>query len=655
MSSKAIEPAGDSVNAHAFQEDHSGLLNLPWRAPSARLQGRPGEGGPESHPELDWLLAQPDLPFVLQLMPAQRIVSLLDEVGLEDAAEIVEWVRGEQLIRVFDLELWSTGVNAEGVLQISTQRFVEWIKVWNEIAPEFAAERFLELEEESIVVLCRRLFDIVPLGLENGQQDDGRFFRTDDGKFYLRVRDVDPDVEDVLMGFVRSLFGVDMAMAGRVFAYAAMLVEAESHEEAERWRRGRLSDAGFVTGAEAAALTTPSRSGLQRWTSQALDQAAKAEAHVFVSCRADDSGQGSEWLDRILAVFRTLPEQERAEQVKGLVSRQSLLSHFGAAEPSAQVVLADEDVVLEAADHALQLALQKLSAFNRSKTLASGRQNSGSFAVDAVMIGLCQRDADVFDHYQGRMARMGNAVASLMGRPTVYDAQWRSLEMVRHIINLGLEACCLLAGGAGLCAALRSWLLGQSAQAACGEDTHSLVFQKYGPEALFQIGLDLQAVVTRLASKELDDRMADPSSTAPTLVELARAGRFADVRAAVLSREARLSGDESLLAYAFLGRFAMMPEGLQVVGRERHRDLRAWYREEATEGLRPGVAVDAARRSVRPIGTLEDWLTACLAAVIFLRPTTTMEAARMLWTQLDGNPSDLRMNVFCESEGEQNA
>lgn len=657
VSGNSIEPADVSVNARLFQNDRSGLLSLPWRAPAAHLRGGPQVNGAGSQTELNWLLAQPDLPYVLQLMPAQQVVAILDELGLEDAAEIVEWVRGEQLIRVFDLELWSPAQNAEGALEISTQRFVQWIKVWNEISPEFAAERLLELEEESIVILCRRLFDIVPVGLENGQQDDDRFFRSDDGKFYLRVRDTDPETEEVLMGFMRSLFGVDMAMAGRVFAYAAMLVEAESHEDAERWRQGRLADAGFVTGAEALALTTPSRSGLSRWTSQALDQAAQAEAAVVVARGADDLAQSSEWLDRILAVFRTLPEQERAEHIRGLVSGQTLLAHFGDREPSAQVVLADEAVVVEAADRALRLALQKLSVLNRSKVLASGRQSSESLAIDAVMLALCEQDADAFHHYQGRLARMGNAIASLMGRPTGSEAQWRSLEILKHVINLGLEACALLPDGqTGLCVALRTWLLGEGASPVPGHEFHQLVFQKYGPETLFQIGLDLQAVATRLASSALDDRIARASPGAhPTLLALARSGRFADLRRAVTSLETELSGDESLLAHAFLGRFAMMPEGLHVVGSLRHRDLRAWYGKDANEGMRPGVALDAARRTVRPAGTLSDWLTSCLAAVTLLRKSTITEAVAMLWTQLDGNPQDFETSVFRACEGEDHA
>jgi hypothetical protein len=676
VSGESVEPTKGTVNIGVPQEA-SGLLHLPWSTPAGDQQGERGAAVAGSITEGEWLLAQPDLPYLMQVLPAQRIVSLIDELGLEDSAEIVEWVRGEQLIRVMDLELWSAAQNGLGVLDVSVQRFVQWIRVWNEIAPEFAAERFLELEEETIVVLCRQLFDIVPVGLENGQQDDDRFFRSDDGKFHLRVKDADPDTEDLLMGFVRSLFGVDLHLASRVFAYAAMLVEAESREDAERWRRGRLADAGFVSSAEAVVLTRPARQGLSRWTPEALSGAARAEAQVQFSEAGDDLGLTSELRDRVLAVFRTLPEGQRAQQIMGLVSAQTLQAHFGDGEPQPQILLGDDEVVLAAADRAVYLAQHKILALSQSSLSLSSARQDVQLPFDGVMRALYDTDQQAYQHYQGRMARMGNAVASLLPRPASREYQRRALEIVRNLVNLGLEAGQHLSENIGINECVRRWLL-QGADGDRGdgsEDEHyGAVFRKYGLETLFQVGLDLLAVVTRLAANTLDERLADRrrgevtfdctsggdlhrhTEQQGTLQALARAGHFSELRSRLSLLEVDLSGEESLVAHAFLSRFAMLPAGLEAA--EPRQDLRASFGKQAGASSSFSLVLHPDQRSVSPIGTLADWLKACLAARVYLQPCSVQEAAVVLWAQLGGAVVDGRVvedTTHGTVDGEMNA
>ena len=95
--------------------------------------------------DIDWLIAQPLLPFLAQTAPAHLLYRSIMAHGMEDSVEVLEWIRGEQLQKILDFDIWENSYEFQ-VPDISANKFLSWLRVWLEIEPEFAAKRFFELE-----------------------------------------------------------------------------------------------------------------------------------------------------------------------------------------------------------------------------------------------------------------------------------------------------------------------------------------------------------------------------------------------------------------------------------------------------------------------------------------------------------------------------
>jgi hypothetical protein len=104
--------------------------NLPARAPRD-LIGR--------------ILETPDLPRVVQGLPPAVLQQLVQKCGLEDAGPIVAFATTEQLMGVFDHDLWQ-GARAGAADEFDADRFGLWLEVLAEAGVELATRKVAEMD-----------------------------------------------------------------------------------------------------------------------------------------------------------------------------------------------------------------------------------------------------------------------------------------------------------------------------------------------------------------------------------------------------------------------------------------------------------------------------------------------------------------------------
>jgi len=236
--------------------DALGLKSQPWKISDAN------ESVVLPHLDIDWLISQPLLPYLVQALPTQLLQRSLQAHGLEDSLEVIETIRGEALVRLMDYELWAVPGAGDKFLSpdedLSAERFIQWVKLWNEISPDFAAERLLELDEEVIIGSLTAACEIIPVGLNRMQEElSDDYWMTPDNKFGLKIKTTNEADFEIVHGLVHSLYRKDVRLAQKVLSYSAMLIRDESLEEARRWRQGRLEDQGYVPSDEARSLLLP--------------------------------------------------------------------------------------------------------------------------------------------------------------------------------------------------------------------------------------------------------------------------------------------------------------------------------------------------------------------------------------------------------------
>lgn len=94
------------------------------------------------------VLDQPELVASVQALPGDTLAALVRRVGVEDAGEILAMATSEQLVELFDGELWEAEGGEE---QLSPERFVLWLEVLAESGEAFVADRLAALPESMLV------------------------------------------------------------------------------------------------------------------------------------------------------------------------------------------------------------------------------------------------------------------------------------------------------------------------------------------------------------------------------------------------------------------------------------------------------------------------------------------------------------------------
>lgn len=104
---------------------------------------------------LSRVLETPNLAEQVRALPAPILAKLIEEVGLEDAGELVALATTEQLAQVFDEDLWRSE-RAGHDPTFDSERFLVWLEVMLEAGEHFVAERLAELPRDLLTLALHR-------------------------------------------------------------------------------------------------------------------------------------------------------------------------------------------------------------------------------------------------------------------------------------------------------------------------------------------------------------------------------------------------------------------------------------------------------------------------------------------------------------------
>lgn len=465
-------------------EQKSALLNplrsLPWKTSHSNACQA-------DLIDMEWLSSQPMLPFLVPLISPQLLYRSLMAHGMEDSLDVIQWIQGKQLHQILDYDVWEYSKDLQ-TPDIGVGQILNWIRLWLEIGSEFAAERFFELEEELIVLALTKLFEIMPVGINSTVDDmcDG-WDQTPDKRFFIKssFQEMDDDFY-LLKSFVAALYATDLAFAGSVFSYAAMLIRDEALEEGVRWRAGRLADQGFVSKEEALkTLGAKKRGDLKKIGFQSNFNIHNAHEDEH---------------DAIVKLLSKMEPEEGIHFMTLALTGDALKEIAGNSDTSIEHFYQDEDFLLTASKQVLQKCQNMLTAVMSKKA----QESMPRLLIENVFSEFNQSHFDIAVQLKERLARIANTMTSVSEHQFDEDTISRSLEVSRGFLNIGLEICLAIPSEFGLCFESNANEIEKGV--AC--------LQQAGPEFIFQIGWNAVInLINQIPRIKLENALDLPSET----------------------------------------------------------------------------------------------------------------------------------------------
>ena len=525
--------------------------------------------------DIDWLTAQPLLPFIAQIAPAHLLYRSIMAHGMEDSIEVIEWIRGEQLQKILDFDLWDNSFEFQ-TGDVSASKFLSWLRIWMEIDPELAAKRVLELEEETIVLIFSKLFEIIPDGVSQVTEDmRENWWQSADNKFFLRIRDDSNDSFELLKPFVDALYQYNARIAASVFAHSAMLVRQESLEFGLCWKSARLADQGFVSKDEALRTLAPKKletikksikeaKELEKKRNEALEKIAS-----FSSSKENKVTVDPDVFENIVLFLSTLEPEEGVRYMQLALGSDELKEITGSQNIDPSYFYEDEDFISESTEKIIQMCNKILL---RSEFLSSKVLHKNSLLIEKAFYEYMQQDLDKAMQLKDRVARLSNIFVSGLMNSIDNEALGRAISIVRGILNIGLEHCLFLPSEYGLELDKNASELQKSI--SC--------IQILGPEYLFQLGWNIILSLQKDLAKEImhidlnhikyKDKLktirkisiSDLSVIEISLDKLVENQRYPDIQYWLSSVESSVSVELFLVLESFFGRVPMYSELLSM-------------------------------------------------------------------------------------------
>ncbi len=215
---------------------------------------------------LDVLLDARDPQALVRALPPDDLYLAIRDVGLGDAAPVVQLASPDQFKVFLDLDAWSKA-------SIAPRKVLPWLRAARagaNLEPKAAARWAAKLEALDPEVLFLVLRDTLRIhDLEQDPDPDfasDRFMRTPEGKFIIEFA-VDGAEYAAVRGLLDDLYAEDPFKATRLLSALRFEAPSELEETALRWRTGRLADLGWPTLDEALSWfarppkTAPQRAG----------------------------------------------------------------------------------------------------------------------------------------------------------------------------------------------------------------------------------------------------------------------------------------------------------------------------------------------------------------------------------------------------------
>ncbi len=104
-----------------------------------------------SAPLIQILLNDPLLPEKIRQASATELVQWINEIGLEDAGEIIAFANTKQIEAIFDIDLWKAA-RAGADESFDADRFGTWLEILAEVGLHKAIEKLVEMDEDFLVL-----------------------------------------------------------------------------------------------------------------------------------------------------------------------------------------------------------------------------------------------------------------------------------------------------------------------------------------------------------------------------------------------------------------------------------------------------------------------------------------------------------------------
>lgn len=123
---------------------------------------------------LSRVLAEPHLVEAVRALPPRELGTLVRQIGLEDAGEIVALATPEQLLHVLDEDVWKSDAPGQDEA-LDDERFAVWLEVLLEAGDRAVADKLAELPDDLVMHgLFRQVLvlDMDALGQELAELDE---------------------------------------------------------------------------------------------------------------------------------------------------------------------------------------------------------------------------------------------------------------------------------------------------------------------------------------------------------------------------------------------------------------------------------------------------------------------------------------------------
>ena len=211
-------------------EAYETFNSLPLKSQLEVLLQARGKG------RLDYILLSEKPEEVVRALPELEIFLTIQEVGKEDALELLTLTTPEQFQYLVDLEVWKKD-------RLVPEKLLEWVEILMECGEEKFAQFLRSADLEFIILILKKFIRVTKQEEENSEKDGRPTPESLERLYFVHVKE--EKARPLINRFLEKLLYLDMELYRRVMEGVIWELESGLEETEYRWRNGRLADLGF--------------------------------------------------------------------------------------------------------------------------------------------------------------------------------------------------------------------------------------------------------------------------------------------------------------------------------------------------------------------------------------------------------------------------
>lgn len=220
---------------------NSGYQSLPWV--EASIQSL------TSTIDLNSIIKHPDYKKRIQALKPLELYRAIKKVGANDCLEVIEAMSAEQMVAVFDYDVWHQNA-------IVPKIAFGWLKIIGALGTKALYKKYTSLDEEYQIGLLNKYLKVYDADefekMSDKEQDQLSQFP--DESMYFKVDSDDDEIVDAVNELIKGLMAENMAYAMSLVAHASYMPLNESEHMLTQFRNARIEEDGFCTYEESLAV-----------------------------------------------------------------------------------------------------------------------------------------------------------------------------------------------------------------------------------------------------------------------------------------------------------------------------------------------------------------------------------------------------------------